>query len=80
MDGANFSPGGVLTWKSDLTSDEDLSGVIPMDTSSGMSDWTKEPEAQSGDKLAQSPGSMWADFSKFPSSYGSAEGVRTAQG
>ena len=78
----------MISWKSDLTSDEDLSGVIPMDTDAGMSDWTKEPESQSGQKSAQSPGSMWADFSKFPSSFegggagggGGAEDARSPQG
>ena len=55
---------GVLSWKSDLTSDEDLSGVIPMETGTGMSDWTKEPDNRSADQKSTQ---NWADFSKFSS-------------
>lgn len=61
---------GVIPWKSNLASDEDLSGVIPMDTTSGLGDWTKEPDHRSEQKSQDS----WADFSKFPS-YGGARYV-----
>ena len=55
---------GVISWRSDLSSDEDLSGVMAMDTGAGLTDWTQEPEP--GTTTNSSPSSNWADFSKFP--------------
>ena len=65
---------GVISWRSDLSTDEDLSGQTPMDTAS--SDWTKEPGGEEGGgggtKTADSSdpsssSSNWADFSHaFP--------------
>ena len=53
----------MISWKSDLSGDD---MVIPMDTGSSISDWTKEPDSpSSGEKSPQNPGSGWADFSKF---------------
>ncbi len=66
---------GVISWKSDISSDEDLSGVIPMETGTAASDWTKEPE-ETGEGADQSPG--WADFSKFSDSVG-ANVIRSTQ-
>ena len=70
----------VISWQSEVTPDEDLTGARPMDTateedltgvrpvdtSGGLSDWTKEtPIVVSS---VQSPGGGgWADFSTFPS-------------
>lgn len=48
----------VVTWQSDRSTNEDLSGVVPMNTGAGAVDWTKEPEPSP----PQSPGSSWADF------------------
>ena len=72
----------VISWQSEITpdedltgvrpavittvTDEDLTGVRPMDTSGGFTDWTKEGPMAVS---AQSPGGGgWADFSTFPSS------------
>ncbi len=56
---------GVISWKSDLSSEEDLSGVAAMDTGAGLADWTKEPGADTS-PVPKSPGSSWADFTRFP--------------
>ena len=47
-------------WRTDVSTDEDLSHVVPMDTGGNIADWTKEPEP-----MVSSPASNWADFSTF---------------
>lgn len=72
----------VVSWQSEITldedltgvrsavittvTDEDLTGVRPVDTSGGFADWTKEGPVAFSS--VQSPGGGgWADFSTFPS-------------
>ena len=50
----------AISWRSEISTDEDLSGVVAMDTGGGIADWTKEPEP-----MLSSPSSSWADFTKF---------------
>ena len=54
----------MIAWQSEISTDEDLTGVVAMDTGGGMADWTKEPEPTP--PVASSPGSSWADFRLFP--------------
>ena len=49
-----------VPWRTEVSTDEDLSRVVPMDTGGNIADWTKEPEP-----MVSSPASNWADFSTF---------------
>ena len=50
-----------IQWRTEVSADEDLSHVVPMDTGGNIADWTKEPEP-----MVSSPASSnWADFSSF---------------
>ena len=53
----------VISWRSEFTTDEDLSGVMD-NAGGGPSDWTQEPVASSSGLSNQS---NWADFSVFSS-------------
>ena len=53
----------VISWRSEFTTDEDLSGVMA-NAGGDPSDWTQEPVAPSSGLTNQSD---WADFSVFSS-------------
>ncbi len=50
---------GVISWRSDeFTTDEDLSGVTPIETTGGALDWSQEPVMAAN----TSTGDNWANF------------------
>ena len=57
----------MLSWRTDIATAEDLSGVSAMDTGG---DWTKEPDSPGSGDQQQSPKSNWADFN---TAFGSKE-------
>ena len=56
-----------MSWRTDIATAEDLSGVSAMDTGG---DWTKEPDSPNSENQQQSPRSNWADFN---TAFGSKE-------
>ena len=60
----------VISWRQDISTDEELSGVAAMDTGAGMKDWTKEPEPES-------PGSSSSNWADFGSTFGNNPGDHT---
>ena len=57
----------MISWRSDIATEEDLAGVAAMDTGG---DWTKEPDSPNSEEQQSSPRSNWADFN---AAFGSKE-------
>ena len=49
---------GVISWRSEFTTDEDLSGVQAIETTGGALKWTQEPPLNTED-------TNWAQFGEF---------------
>ena len=47
---------GVISWTSEFTTDEDLSGVTPIKTTGNSLDWTQEPTT------TNTTSENWANF------------------
>ncbi len=55
-----FFRSGVISWRSEFTTDEDLSGVQAIETTGGALKWTQEPPPNTED-------GNWAHFGEFSS-------------
>lgn len=58
-------PPGIVSWRSDLSTDEELSGLSTANAGTGMITWISEPMSglNKKDNQPESPSSNWADFS-----------------